>query len=63
MDGLVPFIIMIGTVFCCDRCKIVYDWSRALGSWLGFEGIEDLVNKEPKRSEVLCRLESSERVQ
>jgi len=60
MDGLVSFIVMIGTIlFYYRRYRIVPNWSRALDPRMVFDGVADLVDGELERSEVLCRLEGS----
>ena len=57
VDGLVPFAVRIRTIlFCSGKCRIVPDWSRESEPRLVLDGIEDLVDAEPERSEVLCRL-------
>jgi len=58
VDGLVPLTVMVGTIlFCSEKYKIVLDWSRVPDLWLVLDGIEDLIDGEPKRSEVLCQFE------
>ena len=62
VDGLVPFAVGVRTIlFCSRKCRIVSDWSRASDPPLVLDGIEDLVNGEPERSKMLCRLEGLEK--
>ena len=62
MDGLVPLIVMVETVlFCSGKCRILPDWSRIPDPQLVLDGIENLVDEEPERSEVLFQLESLNR--
>ena len=62
MDGLVPFTVMVRPVlFCSEKCRIIPDWSRTSDPRLVLDAIEDLVDGETKRSEVLYRLEGLER--
>ena len=47
MDGLVPFTIVVGTIFFCSgRCRIVPDLSWAHDPCLVFDGVEYLVDGE-----------------
>jgi len=49
---------MVRTIFFCSReCRVVLDRLRALYPRLILDGIEDFVNREPQRSEVLFHLE------
>jgi len=60
VDGLVPLTVMvIGIFFCSEKHGIVPNWSLASNSLLVLDGIEDLVDGEPQRSEMFCS-ESSE---
>ena len=53
IDGLVPFAVVIGTVFLRTRKReIVLDWFQASNSGLVFNGVEDLVDRELQQSEV-----------
>ena len=53
MDGLVPFVVVVGTLFLRPGKRgIVLDWSRASDPGLVFDGFKDLVNRELQRSEV-----------
>ena len=55
------FTVMVRAVlFCSENCRIILDWSWVSDSRLVLDGIEDLVDGEPERSEVFCRLESLE---
>ena len=57
MDGSVPLTIVEGTILFCSReCGIVLDRSWMLDPRLVLDGVEDLVDGEPERGEVLCQL-------
>jgi len=61
MDGIVPFTVMIRIIlFYFGKCRIVSDLSRASDLLMVLDGIEDLIDGELERSEVLCRLEGLE---
>ena len=63
MDGLVSFAVVIGTIlFYSGRCRIVPDWFRTPDLWLVFDSVEDQIDGELKWSELLCRIEGSERI-
>jgi len=52
VDGLVPFTVVVGTVFLrLGKRGIVVDWSRASNPGLIFDGVEDLVDRELQRNE------------
>ena len=62
MDGLVPFIVMVEAVFFCFRMRrVVLDGSRLPDPGLILDGVEDLIEGEPERSDLLYRLVGSER--
>jgi len=61
VDGIVSFTVLVRTIlFYSEKCRIIPNWSRAPNPRLVLDGIEDLVDGEPERSEVLCRLEGLE---
>jgi len=64
MDDLVSLTIMVGTIFfCSEKCGIVPDWSWTPNPWLVFDGVEDFIDGESQRSEMLFhRLVSLERI-
>jgi len=62
VDGFVIFTVVVRAVlFCFGKCRIVPDWSRASDPWLVLGSVEDLVDGEPERNEVLYWLEGLER--
>jgi len=62
VDSLVPLTVVVRTtLFYSEKCRFVSDWSRASDPRLVLDGVEDLVDGEPKQSEVLCWLEGLER--
>ena len=60
-DGLVPVTLMVRALpFYFGKCKIVPNWSWAPDPRLVLDGVGDLIDGKPLRSEVLCRLEGLE---
>jgi len=61
VDGLIPFTVMAGSVsFFSGKCRIVLNWSWTPDPCLVLDSIEDFVDGEPERSEMLCQLEGLE---
>ena len=61
VDGLIPFTVVVGSVpFCSKKCRIVLNCFWTSDPCLVLDSIEDLVDEEPKRSEMLCQLEGLE---
>jgi len=51
VDGLVPFTVMVGTIFLrTEKRGIVLDWSQTSDPGLVFDGVEDLVDRELQQS-------------
>ena len=61
MDGLVPLIVMVRTIFFrSGEYGVVLDWPRAFNSWLVLHGVEDFIKGEPQGSVVYFPLEGLE---
>ena len=61
MDGLLPLTVIKKTIFFhFGENRVVSDQLWALNPWLVLDGVEDFVNEEPQRSEVLFHLEGLE---
>ena len=64
MDGLVPFTVMIRTIFFrSEKYGVVLDWLWALNPRLVLDGVEDFIDGEHRRNEVLFHLEGLEWIQ
>ena len=58
MDCSVSFTIVIrAIIFCFGECRVVLDRPQTLHPRLIFDGIEDFVDGESQRSEMLSHLE------
>jgi len=54
MDGLVPLTIVVGAVlFCSGTRGVILDRSQTSDPKLSPNGVEDFVDGEPERSELL----------
>ena len=62
-----PFTVVVRTVlFCSGKCEIISVWFQATDPWFVVDvvdGVDDLVDGELERSEVLFQLEGLERTQ
>ena len=64
MDSSVPLAVVKGTILFYSReCEVVLDQSWTPEPRLILNGIEDLVDGELERGEVLCRLEGLKQTQ
>ena len=62
MGDLMCLTIMVGVaLFCLKMRGVVLDGSQTPNPGLVLDGVEDLVDGEPERSELFCRLLGSER--
>ena len=61
MGGHLSLSVMIGAIFFCSgECGIVLNWSRVLNPWLVLDVVEDLIDEESQRSEMMLCPEGSE---
>ena len=61
MDNFVPFTVVVGAVlFCSGMREVILDGSRMPDQRLILDGIEDFVDAESERSELLYQLVGSE---
>jgi len=61
MDGAVSLVVMKGAILFYPRERgVILDRSRMPDSRLLLDGIEDLIDGEPERGEVLCQFEGLE---
>ena len=61
VDGPVSLTVMVRTIFFLfEKCGVVLDWLQTLYPRLVFNGVEDFVDGESQRSEVLFHLEGLE---
>ena len=59
-----PFTVVVRTVlFCSSKCEIISVWFQATDPRFVLDGVDDLVDGELERSEVLFQLEGLERTQ
>ena len=59
VDGLVSLTVMVRAVFFrFVECWVILDWLWAPDPRLVLDGIEDLIDREPEKNEVLCQLEN-----
>jgi len=57
MDGLMSFTVMERIVFfLSEECRVVLDRLRVIYSWMVLYSIEDFIDGELQRSEVLFYL-------
>jgi len=64
VDDMVSFTVMIRIVlFCSGECGVVLGRPRTPHPWLIFDGIEDFIDGELQRSEMLFHLEVLGRIQ
>ena len=64
MDGLMPLTVVVGaSLFCSGMRGVMLDGSRTPDSGLILDDVEDYVDGDPERSELLCQLVGSERAQ
>ena len=64
MDGLMSLTVVVSIVFFrSGECRVVLDRLRMPYPRLVLDGIENFVDEEPQRSEVLFHLEGLEWIQ